>query len=92
MEELQKLSDEDKLTVEISNFNNDINEFHKDLIAREVELLNGLEVGGASLLFHRPTCKLLQSRNVFIHSYREIHFLEEECQIRPHQKTFLQVQ
>lgn len=51
MEELQKLSDEDKLPVEISNFNNDINEFHKDLIAREVELLNGLEVGGASLIY-----------------------------------------
>uniref|UniRef100_H3C599 Dynein regulatory complex subunit 3 n=1 Tax=Tetraodon nigroviridis TaxID=99883 RepID=H3C599_TETNG len=43
MEELQKLEDPEHLTVEISNFNNDINEFHKDLITREVELLNGLE-------------------------------------------------
>lgn len=47
MEELQKLADVEQMAVEISNFNNDINEFHKELIAREVELLNSLEVGGA---------------------------------------------
>lgn len=51
MEELQKLSDAEYLTFEINNFNNDINEFHKDLITREVELLNGLEVGGASPIY-----------------------------------------
>lgn len=62
MEELQGLSDAEP--DEISNFNNEINEFHKDLIAREVELLSGLEVGGANAhLFHRPT-KLLQSMSV----------------------------
>lgn len=51
MEELQKLADPEQLTAEINNFNDDINEIHKDLIAREVELLNGLEVGGAALVY-----------------------------------------
>lgn len=51
MEELQNLADPDQLTAEISHLNDDINEFQKELIAREVELLNGLEVGGASLVY-----------------------------------------
>lgn len=51
MEELQKLSDEEDLAIEIDNFNIEIDEFHKDLITREVELLNGLEVGSTSRMY-----------------------------------------
>lgn len=63
MEELQGLSDAEPLTDEISNFTNEINDFHNDLIAREVELLSGLEVGGASLIYFTAT-RLLQPRSV----------------------------
>lgn len=55
-EELQKVSDAEERAVEIDRFNEEIKELHQVLISREVDLLFGLEVGGARLgRIHRTT-------------------------------------